>query len=748
MKVNELNTWLLQVSTALILMSIGAQSVSAKEFLVSTVSEFDAAVEKLEPGDGIVMANGEWRDVELVFTGKGTADKDISLTVQTPGEVLITGKSNLSMAGEYLLVSGLVFKNGYTPTSAVISYRITPEHVANNSRVTQVVIDNFSNPERYETDYWVAMYGKNNRFDHNHLQGKNNKGVTLAVRLDSDLSRENHHSIDHNYFGPREVLGSNGGETLRVGTSHYSLSNSFTRIQNNVFDRCDGELEIISIKSGSNIIEGNVFLSSRGTLTLRHGNDNLVQNNVFFGGSVPHTGGIRVINKRQTIHNNYMEALAGYRFGGALVVMNGVPNSPINRYHQVDGARITNNSIINSPHIQLAAGSDEERSAVPVNSHFENNLVYITPEKNVFTLYDDVTGITFKDNLSNSQQNISGFSVKDLVLQKTDSNILFPKQLTKNVGFDPKTPVVSINEVGVDWYEKPKAQSKFEIQRRIKVDSESELVGAINSAQDGDEIHLSPGSYRLEKILDVKKSLSVVGAGDVIISYERPTLFVIHDGGSLRLSGLTINGKNAPDNVGNSVIRTSPYSMLKNYELVIENTKIIDLDVNRHFNVLNVAKSTMADSITLKQVLITNVSGAVLKLNKETDDYGIFNADFVTIEDSTFNKIQGAVVELYRGGTDESTFGPHFAVSNSAFTEVGRGRKNASKAALHLHGVQHTMIVHNRFENSAPIVIDHTVGEPVTHITKNSFVDSAAPVISELFSTSGSTANISDNKYN
>ena len=193
--------------------------------------------------------------------------------------------------------------------------------------------------------------------------------------LNTVESRENYHRIDHNYFGPRPILGSNGGETLRIGTSHYSLSDSFTTVENNYFDRCDGELEIISSKSGGNIIRNNVFFESRGTLTMRHGNGTLVENNVFYGNGVDHTGGIRVINKSQTVRNNYMQGLAGYRFGGALVVMNGVPNSPINRYHQVENAIIENNTLINSDHIQLAAGSDAERSAVPINSSFSKNLI-------------------------------------------------------------------------------------------------------------------------------------------------------------------------------------------------------------------------------------------------------------------------------------------------------------------------------------------------------------------------------------
>ena len=298
----------------------------------------------------------------------------ITLKAETKGQVVLTGQSNLRLAGEYLIVEGLVFKNGFTPTSAVIEFRSSKSKLANNSTVREVVIDGFSNPERFETDSWVLMYGKGNRFENNHLSGKGNQGVTMAVRLNTEASQKNAHVIANNYFGPRPILGSNGGETLRVGTSHYSLSDSLTVVENNVFDRTDGELEIISVKSGKNELRGNTFLAARGTLTMRHGNNNIIENNVFLGDSAQHTGGIRVINAGHKVRNNYMEALTGIRFGGAFTVMNGVPNSPINRYHQVKDAVIENNSILGSDRIQMGAGSDSERSAVP-----DDCLLYTSP---------------------------------------------------------------------------------------------------------------------------------------------------------------------------------------------------------------------------------------------------------------------------------------------------------------------------------------------------------------------------------
>jgi len=180
------------------LVGLSSCNAEAEEYLVEDQEAYQEAVKRAKAGDVIRLANGTWEDFEIVFTGKGKKDKPIRLTAETKGEVILSGQSNLRMAGEYLEVSGLVFKDGYTPTSEVIAFRNSKDF-ANNSRITEVVIDNYNNPERYETDFWVMMYGKNNRFDHNHLVGKRNKGVTMAVRMNDVASQENYHRIDHNY---------------------------------------------------------------------------------------------------------------------------------------------------------------------------------------------------------------------------------------------------------------------------------------------------------------------------------------------------------------------------------------------------------------------------------------------------------------------------------------------------------------------------------------------------------------------
>ena len=723
-------------------------NLAENETLVSTQEEYAEASKSLNPGDTIVLANGRWENFEILFSGQGSEDNPIRLRGETPGEVILTGQSNLRLAGQWLDVSGLVFTDGYTPTREVISFRRTKTDLANNSRVHNVVIDDFNPPERTAVDFWVMMYGKNNRFDHNSLINKRNKGVTMAVRLDSEASQKNQHRIDHNYFGPRPILGSNGGETLRIGTSKYSRTDSQTLVENNYFDRCDGEVEIISSKSGKNVFRNNTFSKSRGTLTLRHGNDNLIERNVFLGEGVDHTGGFRVINARQTVRDNYMEGLTGSRFGGALVVMNGVPNGPINRYDPVIDSVMTNNSLIDSDNIQLGAGSDSERSAPPSNTTMEKNLVVHAKGRNSMTVYDDMSGIAFKDNISNVALAplADKFDVQDVKMKRASNGLLYPVG-NVDAGAPKDLVVTQVDQTGASYYPKAGPLTEFGSGKTHTVKpGEDNLAKLVAEAAEGDTIRLLPGTHIADRVVSLDKTIKIDGGGTATLLYERSALFEIQDGGNLRIEGLKISGSETPDNVGNVVIRTSPYSMLDNYRLEIVDTEFEDLDVNHSYDVISAAKGTFADSILLERVKISDVTGHVLRLDRETDDYGIYASEYLTISDSEFTNIGGTIADVYRGGTDESTFGPHVTVTNSSFKNIGGNKRNKSGGSFRLHGAQVTLLEGNSFTKAKPIIVDHTVGEPKTRIINNDFGGTAAPRVRELNSDEENTAVLENNR--
>jgi poly(beta-D-mannuronate) lyase len=739
------------IKLSLVLIGCLSTQIAAKDYFVDNKQDFKDIAANLVAGDKVVLKNGTWLDFEILLQGQGTKNAPITLTAETHGKVILSGQSNLRLAGQYLEVSGLVFKEGYTPSSAVIEFRRNKKELAYHSRVTNVVIDNYNNPDKRESDYWVALYGQHNRFDHSHLVGKRNKGVTVAVRLNSEQSQQNYHQIDHNFFGYRPTFGSNGGETLRIGTSHYSLSDSFTVVENNYFERTNGEVEIISVKSGKNQIRNNVFFESRGTLTLRHGNGNVIEENIFFGNGVDHTGGIRIINKDQVVRNNYLEGLTGYRFGSGFTVMNGVPNSPINRYHQVENATIENNTFVNVSHVQLAAGSDAERSAAPINSVMKNNLIINQNGEQPFTAFDDVSGIALTNNVANTtvlKELAYGVKKQNVTLSKASNGLLYPKSSKMKAGAKRGLTVLKKDDTGVSWYPKIAQIVEFDSGKTHQVKANvSDLLNAINNAQSGDVLALADGQYDVSKLIKISKALTIKAKnpGKAKLTYQRSTLFEIHDGGSLKLDGLVISGESAPDAIGNSVVRTQKWGMVDNYRFEIRNSQLIKLDINHSFHFFVTGKGAMADEITLTNNTFNNVTGDILRLNTEIEDLGIYNAEYVTVIGNNFNDVKGGLLKLYRGGSDESTFGPHFEMKNNTLNNVGLGKRNKEKASIYVHGVQVTEIENNAFVNSAPVVIEHTVGEPITEVSRNTFDATSAPSVKELRVAGPHTAILEDN---
>ncbi|WNJ20477.1 polysaccharide lyase 6 family protein [Pontibacter sp. G13] len=695
---------------------LGSANVHAQsEVLVKTVEEFHEAAKAAQPGTTILLANGVWEHAELVFQAQGTPDAHIYLRAETPGKVFLEGESNLRIAGEYLEVSGLVFRNGHTPTEDVISFRRNSKNLANHCRVTECVIHEFNNPDRHASDRWVSLYGKHNRLDHCYLVGKRNRGVMVAVRLNSPESQENQHQIDHNYFGPRPNLGSNGGETLRIGTSHYCHTNSRTVVEHNFFDRCNGEVEVISNKSGNNTYRRNTFFECRGTLTMRHGDYTTVEENVFIGNGMPHTGGIRVINQYQTIRNNIMYGLTGKGFRSALAVMNGVPNSPANRYVQVLDAHITGNALINCANVQLCVGSDSERSLPPSGAKVTDNMFLADGTPTQFTTFDDISGITFEGNEFTEGMEpwqAEGFKQGKWKSSKIEDMPKLPKHLVKV--WEERTQA---DQVGVAWYPHQEPEHRFGIGKVIEVlPGENTLFDAAKMAQAGDKLMLKPGRYELTKIIKLNIPLTIQAADEgVEIFPQRSEMIVLEHGGSIQLQGLAISGEEAADRYGNTLIRTSKYGLIQNYKVIIDDCLIRDLDVNHTYDVVRGYKDTFADSLVFRNCVFRNVSGSIAAMDAEFEDLGIYNAERVVMDHCWMEHIGGAFLRLYRGGTDESTSGPTVAISNCALIDGGHHKKNRSGASLALHGVQVLEVSESIFMDIEPIQLNHSVGSPYMH---------------------------------
>ncbi len=663
--------------------------------VVKNMDELNAANAKAQPGDTIILQNGEWQHVTIKLDCKGTEALPILFKAQTPGKVIITGNSRLKLGGNYIIVDGLFFTKGYAGNDAVITYRINNDKLANHCEVRNCAIEDFNNPKRMDENYWVAFYGKNNRLEHCSFRDKKNMGVLLAVILDDDRSRENNHVIEHNYFGRRTPLASNGGEIIRVGVSQHCQFNSNTHIGYNLFEHCDGETEIISIKSCQNEVEGNVFKECQGAVVLRHGDNNLVAGNYFIGNDKPGTGGVRVINKGQAVVSNIFYKCRGVDFRSPLAIMNGIPNSPAHRYVQVINAEISNNTFYECSPLAFCEGSDTERTLPPDGVRFFYNTFYNTRDSIIYRVSDDMKGFTFLTNAVSknviqslpdgfSKQNVSAINThrKGPDHPHVDNILSAEKEARAASGakwFTQTTAAVSKKQAAVNC---PNAATVYaQLEKKVPV-----------------LIQLTGKDYTLDKPFVIVSAVQFTTPTKSAISFHTgniQSVFLVAGNGNLSLKGLNIDGTSVK---ATHFISSDSSGSSAHYNLSVVNCSIRNLSrENGCGNFFYAYKSIIADSIILSGNLFTNNPVNLLIMNEEKDDKGYYNAEKIVVRHNSLNNQQGILLNIYRGGNDESTLGPNLGFSHNKIINC---HTTDNGPLLMLTGVQVTNIFSNTFTHS------------------------------------------------
>lgn len=721
------------------------ERLEIKDVLVSSDSQLKEAIKNAKAGDNIILKNGTYTDIKIKFYGEGTKENPITLKAETAGRVFIEGLSNLQLGGNYLFVEGLYFKNGYTPTGEVIRFKIDEKRIAFNSKVSNIVIDEFTQLDREVTDHWVEFWGQHNELSNNYIAGKSNFGPTIMVELKGNEHVNNHHQIINNHFGPRPRKGGPHGETMQIGDSSTSMTPSYTNVENNFFDRCNGEIEIISSKSNYNQFKNNVFFESEGSLVLRHGNYATIDGNVFIGnGESKFIGGIRVINTGHWITNNYFYKLNGESFRAPIAVMNGIPKSPLNRYNQVTDVVVAYNSFVESQtpwYFSVGSNIDQSavlpkseiRSARPARTLFANNLIYNSDKAETpIYHYDEVDGVTFKNNISNNENKTDvitdGIVKQQITMAGNSAYLMSPTSNNDDVynGFDfdkiktdlfgrkraPNNTIgatinpleenavlIDQSKYGTTWFSVDKTIRAANV---FKVATSDELSKAFKSVASGDTIELTADNYSVTESITIDKEIFITSAdksNKSILNFTAiKTAFSMQPKGHLYLDSVIIKGNNTQN-----AFTTLAKQMSKAYGISINNSEIYNFN-----NVLDVSKGSFADTIIVTDSIIKNNKNGFI-LNKEIDNKGDYNVEFLTIKNTSFENISGAVLDYYRGGYDESTIGGNLVFESNTVTNSGKSQKDA--VLIKNRGIVNLTFKNNIFTNNPVKLIAILWGE-------------------------------------
>jgi poly(beta-D-mannuronate) lyase len=328
---------------------------------VTTVTSIEAlqeAVAKAKAGTTILLKNGTYSEL-CTLKGKGAKEQPIVVQAETIGGVQLLNQ--ITLEGEYLSLIGFRFTdNGAIHVKNGVACRISRCHMNNLKGGQWLRVD--SKSRGVEIDHCLFEKKENNR--------EKDKGCQL-MRLEVTNNKESHH-IHHNHFRdiPKGKTG-NGYETIQIISQTNPKDppggDTGNVVEYNLFERCDGESEIVSVKSSGNLLRGNTFSHCRGELVLRNGHRNVVTGNWFLGGS----GGVRLQGNDQVVVNNYFDRLSG----PGLAMMDGTEDD---FYVRVERALVAHNTFVNCGHaFQIGLNhSKYPNGTVPRACTIANNIFY------------------------------------------------------------------------------------------------------------------------------------------------------------------------------------------------------------------------------------------------------------------------------------------------------------------------------------------------------------------------------------
>jgi poly(beta-D-mannuronate) lyase len=279
-----------KIYSLLVLLYVMPACLTAATITVTSLSALQTAINSAVAGDIIILANGTYTaSTDITVSKQGTATAPITIQAASIGGAVIGGTNgfNIVSPARYIIIKGFKFTHNASQAT-----------MATGTSFCRWTRNIFETPGEGEN---LLLNGNDHEVDYNTFQHKNALGRFIAVRGSGSQIAQRLH-IHHNYFWDQQPQTGNGAETVQFGLSGLSLSNSNSIMEYNVFEECEGENEMISIKASAVTIRYNTIRNCPAQFTLRHGNRCLVYGNYFIN-----TPGIRIFGDDHAIFSNHFE---------------------------------------------------------------------------------------------------------------------------------------------------------------------------------------------------------------------------------------------------------------------------------------------------------------------------------------------------------------------------------------------------------------------------------------------------------
>ncbi|QKW48576.1 polysaccharide lyase 6 family protein [Streptomyces buecherae] len=386
---------------------------SASAAPVTSLKELQSAIDRAAPGARIVVANGTYTVPSggIRVSGKhGTTSAPITITAESRGGVVLKGERGFVFdASSNVTVSGFAFRQS------------TSLEIPGSCQRIRLTRNDFQLADLTKL-YWVVVRGDDTKIDRNHFHHKTTAGIFIVVDGPDEATMAQRLHVFRNHFSDHSFSGLNGGEAIRLGVSSRALASADAVVEYNLFERCDGDPEAVSVKSSDNTIRYNTIRDSRGGIVLRHGNRSTVEGNYLIGGA----DGVRVYGNDHLVVNNYLSGLSD----DALVIGSGTTRdhhageSEDERrgYDACDRAVIAHNTLLNNRNTLSSDGKPHEPRDVVV----ADNL--LVGDAGSLVAVPKSTGFTWQGNIlwgaaSNGTVPTGGFTRVDPRLRKASDGV-------------------------------------------------------------------------------------------------------------------------------------------------------------------------------------------------------------------------------------------------------------------------------------------------------------------------------------
>lgn len=413
---------------------------TATPIVLESDFELKVALEKELFTDTFFIKAGTYSRFNISINRSGSAEKPLVICAENQGDVVFSDSTFIVISGSYVELSGFYFKDGL-PSNGMDGGKPVIDIKGDYNRITNCAFLGCHNRAGIASLYQEEedRMPQYTRIDHCYFA--DNLGWRLYLDLGKrvpgdDLRYAMYYRIDHNYFSTPFKLGANTGSAMRIGLGPLGYGRCL--IDNNLFERQNGEVELIENKSHENVYLNNTFRNCEAQMSFRQGHRTIFLHNHFIGDDPnKKCGGLSMWMDKHLVAGNYFSFPHGSyiplnanqkpredRFPGAVVrFMSGCKNF-IEKEHPVGhlaGQKITfaNNVIFNSPDYQIDFAHNhkgmieryEKAMDIEVSGSFDNSIynnIFLKEGKAEKEPFYDVAGKGFSTGEWKANH-ISGF---------------------------------------------------------------------------------------------------------------------------------------------------------------------------------------------------------------------------------------------------------------------------------------------------------------------------------------------------